>query len=171
MDIYHRALAFVLAREGGFVDNPNDLGGATNQGVTQRVYDAWRQTQGLALQSVRELSALEVDDIYRHLYWHPAHCDEMTDPVAICHMDWSVNHGVFGAMHTLQQAAGVISDGIWGPQTKEAVQNSIGLPARYLDLRAQWYRDEVKNNPSQAEFLEGWLARVAYLRAYIGQTP
>ena len=31
----------VLAFEGGKVDNPNDPGGRTNQGVIQRVYDAF----------------------------------------------------------------------------------------------------------------------------------
>lgn len=171
MDVYQRALAFVLAREGGFVDNPNDHGGATNQGVTQRVYDGWRQVQGLPLQTVRDISSTEVEDIYRHLYWHPAHCDSLIDPVAICHMDWSVNHGVNGAMHTLQEAAGVTADGIWGPQTQEAVQNAIGLPARYLELRAAWYRDDAEQNPSQAVFLDGWLQRIADLKAYIVQTP
>lgn len=34
------ALKFVLRWEGGFVDHPDDPGGRTNKGVTQKVYDA-----------------------------------------------------------------------------------------------------------------------------------
>ena len=40
--MFERALTFVLRWEGGYVDHPADPGGATNYGVTQRTYDAWR---------------------------------------------------------------------------------------------------------------------------------
>ena len=43
---FRAALPFVLRWEGGFVHHPDDPGGATNQGVTQRVYDAWRAAEG-----------------------------------------------------------------------------------------------------------------------------
>ncbi len=168
MDTYHRALGFVLAREGGFVDNPVDHGGATNQGITQRVYDGWRESQGLPLQSVGHITSVEVDDIYYHIFWLPAHCHELIDPLAICHMDWSVNHGVNGAMHTLQEAAGVVPDGLWGPKTKEAVQMKIGMVPRYNDLRVECYKEIVEREPDQNVFLDGWLKRVDDLKRYIG---
>jgi len=41
---FETALPFVLRWEGGFVDHPADPGGRTNRGVTQRTYDAWRQS-------------------------------------------------------------------------------------------------------------------------------
>ena len=31
---YRRLVPFILKKEGGFVDDPDDLGGATNKGVT-----------------------------------------------------------------------------------------------------------------------------------------
>jgi hypothetical protein len=39
---FNRALEMVLHHEGGFVDHPADPGGATNRGVTQATYDAYR---------------------------------------------------------------------------------------------------------------------------------
>ncbi|MFC0282395.1 glycosyl hydrolase 108 family protein [Camelimonas abortus] len=39
---YKEALSAVLKHEGGYVNHPADPGGATNRGVTQRVYDAER---------------------------------------------------------------------------------------------------------------------------------
>ena len=50
---FDASLPFILRWEGGFVDHPADRGGATNKGVTQRVYDAWRARQGQAPRSVR----------------------------------------------------------------------------------------------------------------------
>lgn len=168
MDTFNRALTFTLREEGGYVDNPADPGGATNQGVTQHVYDAWRDTQGLARQSVREIASDEVESIYRHLYWHPAQCDRMQDALAICHFDFAVNHGVRGAAKVLQRAAGVTDDGIIGPTTLAAIERTVGIVAKYLDARAEWYREDVQRNPAQGEFLNGWLARVARLRTYAG---
>ncbi len=39
---FSESLPFVLRWEGGYVNHPNDPGGATNKGVTQKVYDGWR---------------------------------------------------------------------------------------------------------------------------------
>jgi lysozyme family protein len=45
---FERALAAVLVHEGGYVNHPKDPGGATNKGVTQRVYDDYRLGRGLS---------------------------------------------------------------------------------------------------------------------------
>lgn len=39
---FTRAITFILKWEGGFSDDPDDRGGRTNKGVTQKVYDTWR---------------------------------------------------------------------------------------------------------------------------------
>src|SRR3954452_10708150 len=66
----------VLAFEGGKVDNPNDPGGRTNQGVIQRVYDGWRRRKALPLRSVYLMEEAERDDIYRNQYWLAVRGDE-----------------------------------------------------------------------------------------------
>jgi hypothetical protein len=53
-DAFDAAMPFVLRWEGGFVNHPNDPGGATNKGVTQKVYDGWRTSRGQGTRSVRE---------------------------------------------------------------------------------------------------------------------
>jgi lysozyme family protein len=53
-------LPFVLRWERGLVDDPEDPGGRTNQGITQRVYDAWRRRQGLPAQDVESIADAEV---------------------------------------------------------------------------------------------------------------
>ena len=63
------ALKFVLRWVGGFVDLPDDPGGRTNKGVTQKVYDQWRARQGAAPQDVKLISEDEVHSIYEAGYW------------------------------------------------------------------------------------------------------
>ena len=168
MDAFTRALAFTLPSEGGYVDNPNDTGGATDKGVTQAVYNVWRSTQGFPTRPVEQIEDAEVQNIYQHLYWNPAHCAELGDTLSIAHFDFAVNHGVFGAAKILQQAAGVFADGIIGPATLAAVSATTGITAKYLDLRADFYRQLAADEAHDAAFLDGWLDRVALLRAYLG---
>ena len=58
------SLPFILRWEGGFIDHPADPGGATNKGVTQKVYDAWRARQGQPPRSVRLIEDAEMHAIY-----------------------------------------------------------------------------------------------------------
>lgn len=46
--------------EGGYVNHPKDPGGATNFGVTQRVYDSYRKDRGQSARSVKQITSDEV---------------------------------------------------------------------------------------------------------------
>ena len=62
---FEASLPFILRWEGGYVNHPNDPGGATNKGVTQRVYDDWRGKKGLARRTVKQIEDAEVHAIYK----------------------------------------------------------------------------------------------------------
>lgn len=101
-DAFTAALAFVLRWEGGYSDHPLDPGGATNQGVTQATYDAYRRSQGWPVRSVREIHDAEVRAIYHERYWLRAGCDTISPPaLALCVMDAAVNSGVGAALRWL----------------------------------------------------------------------
>lgn len=163
------ALSFTLKEEGGYVDDPHDAGGATNHGITQASYDEWRQAQGKPPRSVRLIEESEVQSLYGMMYWMPGQCEAMSPELGICHFDWCMNHGVTGAIKTLQEALGVIADGEWGPKTRAALTscNQAAVQRAYDDMRREWYRDRVKARPDQTVFLEGWLARVDRLERYV----
>jgi lysozyme family protein len=165
---FAQALAFVLKEEGGFVDNPADSGGATNHGITQAVYDDYRSTRKLPIQSVGLITDAETSDIYENNYWEPSRAQTMHEPLATCHMDWSVNHGIQGALKTLQAALNVTADGVWGPETASALAtaDTVETAQVYNSLRRQWYINRVAANPSQSVFIKGWLGRVDRLDAY-----
>jgi lysozyme family protein len=164
------ALKFVLRWEGGFVDHPNDPGGRTNKGVTQKVYDAWRRRQGLAAQDVKRVGDDEVHAIYAGDYWLPPRCDRLLTPLDLVQFDTAVNMGVGRAVRFLQASAGCPVDGDYGPGTERAVSGCDpgSLVADYCSRREAYYRGLVQKNARLAVFLKGWLNRLNSLRKEVG---
>ncbi|NLD68692.1 MAG: hypothetical protein GX644_07725 [Limnobacter sp.] len=167
---FQDALHFVLRWEGGYVDHPDDPGGATNRGVTQAVYDRWRQAAGLARRAVRELADDEMHAIYESGYWRPPRCDALAGPLDLVQFDTAVNMGVGRAARFLQQAAGATVDGQIGPKTLECVKNCAHseLVSGYCQIREQFYRELVQRKPRMQLFLKGWMNRLDALRAKAG---
>ena len=145
------ALKFTLFAEGGYSDNSADSGGPTNYGITQGTWDAYTAAQGLVPSPVDKLPLSTAKAIYQHMYWEAGHCPELPEKLAICHFDWCVNHGVGGAALTLQAALGVSQDGDIGPITLAAVAKCDVWPTviKYLQLREDWYQQDVVRNQSQ----------------------
>ncbi len=160
------ALKFVLDAEGGFVDNFNDPGQATNQGVTQAVYDTYRSSINQPPQSVADITPFDVTQIYRVNYWLAGSCDKILSQVSVCHFNVCVNSGVEQAGKLLQRAAGVAQvDGIVGPNTLTAVNaiNPVDLCNQYIQEIKDFYNRLCINAPNFQEFLQGWLNRTADL--------
>ena len=164
------ALAFVLRWEGGYVNHPNDPGGATNKGVTQKVYDTWRARQGQAVQGVAQITDAEVHAIYEVSYWLASKCQLLASPLDLAQFDTAVNMGVGRAVKFLQQAVGATPDGNFGPGTQQCLANcdTGDTLVAYCATREAFYRDLVIRNPKLGVFLKGWLNRLNALRKQIG---
>jgi lysozyme family protein len=162
-DTFPAALANVLAHEGGRIDDPQDPGGRTNRGVTQRVYDDWRAASGLPKRDVWDMDPPETEAIYRQLYWHPIRGDDLPPGVDYAVFDFAVNSGVKRAARFLQNAAGVVADGVIGPQTLNAVR---GIPPMLL-IRAvcDARLDFLRHLETFDRFGRGWTARVKEVQA------
>lgn len=156
--VFDRALAVILHHEGGYVNHPQDPGGRTNLGVTQRVWEAWvgrRVTEA----DMRALTPALVAPLYRKEYWDACRCDDMPPAVALVVFDMAVNAGVHRASVIIQRVVGVSDDGRIGPATLAAVN---GRPARttvtaYSEARRVFYR----GLRTFATFGRGWLRRTA----------
>lgn len=121
-------LSLVLAHEGGYVNHPRDPGGATNQGVTQRVYDAYRTLKGRPRQSVRNMVADEVADIYTRQYWNLVRGDDLPAGLDYAVFDFAVNSGPARAIRYLQSVVGLVGDdidGLIGMGTLAAVNKAV----------------------------------------------
>lgn len=159
--IFDNALPNILEYEGGFVDDPDDHGGATNKGITQKVYDSFRRSHGLSEQSVKDIEDKEVSDIYHQNYWLDGRCDKLPGGVALIHFDASVMSGIGQAARTLQRVLGVEVDGRLGVLSIAAAhdQDQTKLIHDYSSARRAFYT-RLSTNPGQSKFLKGWLARV-----------
>lgn len=160
-DRFIGALSFTVKWEGGYVNNPADPGGATNHGITQRVYDAYRKKNELPLQPVLEIASKEYMDIYHANYWLVGDCDQLPPLVDAAHFDTCVNLGPFHAAKLLQEALSVNIDGVLGPQTLSAANNADAkkTAAKICDERIAFRHERVAENPTQQVFLQGWLNR------------
>lgn len=172
---FEQALNFTLKHEGGLSTYPADRGNrggnATNFGITQQTYNAFRREQGLPLRNTRELLQEEARTIYYEKFWKVSKSDILPHPLSMIHFDTAVNIGPARANKMLQDSLGVTPDGIIGPVTKRALLKSDKqqIVKEYLNLREQYYRD-IASSGNNRVFLKGWLNRVQDLRRAIRET-
>lgn len=167
MGEFERALAKVLVHEGGYVNHAEDPGGETNRGVTRRVYDDYRRSMGLPVQSVKNITNAEIQSVYRIRYWALVKGDSLPAGVSYVVFDGAVNSGVSQSVKWLQRALGVPADGVIGPQTINAAkthENHDALVRKICDLRMAF----LKALKTFKTFGKGWTRRVDGVRA-VGQ--
>ena len=145
---FQNSLKFVLSREGGYSNHPNDTGGETNKGITHKTYDVYRKNNNLPTRSVKYITDKEVADIYYNNYYKASGADKIKDPqLSTVVFDTAVNMGASRAQTILNQSNGDVN--------------------KYLDLRLQKYKEFAEAKPSQKVFLKGWNNRVTALKNYI----
>lgn len=149
MTLFQQALQFVLQSEGGYVNDPNDKGGATNKGITQNTYNEWLLTKGLPQRDVKNITDKEVEEIYYRNYWQKAGCENMTPKFAIICFDTAVNMGVSRVSEFLKAS-------------------EYKYPDKFLLARIKKY-NEFANVRSQEKYLHGWINRVFKLEEFINR--
>lgn len=139
----------VALSEGGYVNDPNDRGGATNKGITQRTYDAWNRSHNLPLKDVKFITRQEAYAIYKKNYFDNANIYEIATgknggtgdiELAFYVFDYGINAGVGSASKMLKKT---------GYNSQSFIQ---GVENRYEQI--------IQRDPSQTKFLEGWKNRV-----------
>lgn len=170
---FFRALGITLDREGGEANVAGDRGGHTFNGITQRAYDAWRDSIGKPRQDVLAVTADEEQAFYRARYWDTAHCDLLADRLSCMQFDAAVNHGPSKAIRLLQESLGFNGygiDGAWGEQTENAAVtcDEATTLAAYFAARQRFYDAIVRSDPTQERFRAGWHNRLTLLARALG---
>ncbi|TDX30771.1 putative peptidoglycan binding protein [Modicisalibacter xianhensis] len=162
MPDFNTAMDRVLGHEGGYVDHPDDPGGRTNWGITQRTALA----NGY-LGDVRHLTRDQAKEIYRTAFWQRVKADQYDFALAFNLFDAAVNHGIGNAIRMLQRAVGVADDGIVGPVTLGAI-NAMCVDDALLRFNAERLRFYTKLS-TFGTFGRGWVNRVAGNLDYAAQ--
>lgn len=168
----------VSSSSDGYVDHPNDRGGATKYGIS---YAFVKDTGDIEFFDMngdlkidkRDIQLLTFDkavETYKKYFWDVFDLDEVEEnEKAFLIFDAAVNHGIKGATKLVQRSLNECGyslkvDGIYGPKTKVALQE-CGVEdfiAAFQSKRTSLYQAIVANNPSQKVFLNGWLNRVKW---------
>ena len=159
---FDKALALVLAIEGGYSNHPTDPGGATNFGITQAVYNEWNRRRGYAEIPASMMKRSEAAEIY-HDIWVDIRAAEMPWPLNAMYFDAAVNHGKKNARLMVQRALGVTVDGVIGPHTIAAALAADGAAVNLLWQRLRFYQRLKTFNT----FGRGWVSRILTLKQFL----
>ena len=169
----------IVAREGGFVNDPDDPGGATNFGVTihtmRRLGLDLDRDGDVDVADVRKLTRAQAVDIFIEHYFLRPQIDALPEAVQASVFDMYVNAGR-NAVKLLQRLLcdmgfDLSVDGAIGPQTAEAAQAAARRgPERFADAygiaRRNYYFRLADRRPASRKYARtkaggkgGWIRR------------
>ena len=169
----------IVAREGGFVNDPDDPGGATKYGVTLGTLrrlglDVTHDTR-IDVADVRALTRDQAVDIYIEHYFRRPGLGALPEAIQASVFDMYVNAGM-NAVKILQRLCRDMGfpcdpDGMIGPQTIRAAQMAQeAAPGHFADAygiaRRNYYYALADARPQSRKFARrqnggkgGWIAR------------
>lgn len=154
------AINKTLKHEGGYVNDPEDTGAETYQGIS-RVHNpnwsGWKILDTLQPRHGQIYPQLTnaVIEYYKLHYWDAIKGDDIcNDKVAAFLFDYFVNSGTH-AIKAVQRIVGVTADGIIGNKTIQAINQHDGLFDKLKAERISFVRS--LNKP---RFINGWLNRI-----------
>ena len=154
---WEKSLRFVLAHEGGYVNNLKDPGGMTNLGVTKATWEAYVDCDVTESQ-MRALTPAKVAPLYKERYWDAVRGDDLPAGVDFAMFDFAVNSGPVRAIRTLQSSLAVPTDGMIGPRTLKAV--SMIEPGVVIDNLCRERVQFLARLSTYKTFGRGWIRRV-----------
>jgi lysozyme family protein len=152
----------LLLREGSeFTDDPDDAGGPTKFGITQKTLSKWRG-YNVTKKEVAELLEREARAILRYMYVE--RFDGIAyQPLRVFMADWHVHGG--GPTKRMQELLHVPADGIIGPKTLAALAlvNGMLLHQALWKQRMVYLATITRDRPRNAKFIVGWTNRMVKL--------
>ncbi|RTL43662.1 MAG: hypothetical protein EKK48_07910 [Candidatus Melainabacteria bacterium] len=156
----------ICNREGAYTNDPQDPGGPTKYGITQKTLASWRK-HSVTPSDVKNLELSEACLIYKTLYVKaPGYLDLGDDPMAEQLIDAGVNLGTVTAIRLLQRVLGVARTGkIDQPTVAKYKQTNPKwqIFTQFMAERLSAYSAIMKRNPSQVKWAGGWLNRCVEL--------
>ena len=164
---FENLLPFIEKWEGEYVNDPLDLGGATNMGVTIGTWKAvGYDKDGDGDIDEDDLMLITREDVVERVfhphYWNHCRADSInSQAIANILVDWVWTSGVTG-IKQVQTLLGVKADGIVGEKTLEAI-NSAPQRELFFDikaLRVAYVERICEKRPANMRFRKGWLRRI-----------
>lgn len=158
---YRLLIPKILKWEGGFANDPDDAGGATNKGITLATFRRFYGDDA-TVEQLRNITDAQWAHIFKSGYWDKLRGDDIaSQSVADICVDWAFNSGT-GIIRRIQKIVGAEADGVAGPKTVAAI-NAREPEALFYQLRQAriaFVETIARNKPSQRKFLQGWKNRI-----------
>jgi len=189
---FYKAMVFIIAREGGYTNNPNDPGGETKYGISKRTFPK---------EDIKNLTIARAVELYYEHFYQPLYrrCFSLLEKAGITPkqryafelvvLDSAINHGRRAAFRFTQRAINkIISDpesplkyiaplkvdGVIGPITQGALKkickvcpyNVLFMSGFILGYRLSLYT-RLAVRKSNYTFLRGWVNRIAAIIDYV----
>ena len=151
----------ILAHEGGYVNDPQDPGGATNRGITLATFRAHVNPNGTA-EDLKRLTEAQAVKVYKAQYWDAVSADKLPVGVDYAVADFAVNSGPARAAKYLQRVVGAAQDGKIGPATLAAVASVS--PASVVEAITADRMTFLRGLKTWGRFGKGWTKRVQDVR-------
>lgn len=175
----------IITMEGGYVNDPTDMGGETNFGITKQTAlknkDLWAKYQFNG--DMKVLPKGLAYDIYYREFWKKAGCEFLMNYsrlLAFQVFDVAVNMGVGRAVEFLQNSLNVSNRGAtdyvdqrvdmaWGPTLQGTIerfykrngkQGMHNLLYQHCAQQLMFYMNLAIRKPNQERFMNGWSNRV-----------
>jgi type VI secretion system secreted protein VgrG len=165
MSDFSAAIPVILQHEGGWVDDPDDPGGATNYGITLGWYQANVNPNATA-DTIKNLTSDEASQLYEQYWWGKYDWGQISDQqMATKIFDMAINVSAARAHKFVQTALNqcgqsVTVDGALGPASFAAINsNPPGLMDAVIVQQKTYYSDLAAEKPKLAKFLNDWLKR------------
>lgn len=162
---YRKLKPFILKWEGGYVNDKDDLGGATNKGVTLATFRSV-YGQNKTAGDLRNMTDQQWETIFKKHFWDKWRADEIEDQsVANILVDWLWASGAYG-IKIPQRVLGVTVDGIVGAKTLAAVNGKDGK-SLFNEIRRERidFIDRIcTSRPQNKKYRKGWLNRINSLK-------
>lgn len=176
---FNLAIPHIFEHEGGYVNNPNDPGGATKYGISLRFLikrgDLLGDFDGDGDVDVDDIAAMTrpmAQQVYEAAFWEPNRLkDVRSQLLATKIFDMAVNMGSKQAWKLAQAAIAahgqvVVADGVVGPKTIAAINALERLDYDVIvtlrHLQRKFYEGIMVRNPKLQTFALGWFRRSVF---------
>jgi len=168
-----------LEHEGGYVDHPNDPGGATKYGMSLRYLRRRGDLLGdfdgdgdVDVHDIRAMTEPQAKHAYEIGFWGPNRLNSVKSQLLANKIfDMAVNMGSKQAWRLAQRAATrhgqeLVDDGIVGRKTLAAMNALLDVDydvlATLRELQRGFYEGIMEQKPDLRAFRLGWLRRAAF---------
>lgn len=183
---FNKAIKKVLASEGGYSNDPDDIGRESYCGISRKFWPNWNGWEHIdsfkrnqfkeGVQNNYKFKSLSLSNLVQNFYlkyfWKPLKCEQiLNQSLAESVFDYAVNVGKKPAARSLQELVNAWTkaenrikiDGIIGPASLKLINNKVQeysiIPNDFIAYRIKEYFDRCSYKPVKYKYLRGWVMR------------